>query len=181
MLHPVPPEITFGPVFKQNFLRRVGLLLLSDGADVLQGCSAEQEASVSRLLLVLLSAGLPFTSTACQTDTKSGTNWHGLWQLSDVPVKLLMTRLTPSSIQTVSRYGNTVKIRSSCACCVLQYWCCLLLCRPFPCSFSRINSHVPMLTQCPLLHRWGLSGMRWRTALMIYSFIFCSDCELWMY
>lgn len=78
MLCPIPLKITFGPVFRQNFLRRVGLLLLSDGADMLLGCSAEQEASVSRLLLVLLSAGLPFTSSAYQTDTKSGTNWHWL-------------------------------------------------------------------------------------------------------
>lgn len=75
---PIPPKITFGHVFRLNFPRRVSLLLLSDEADVLQECSAEQEASVSRLLLVLLSAGLPFTSNAYQTDTKSGTNWHWL-------------------------------------------------------------------------------------------------------
>lgn len=111
MLCPIHPEMRVGTVFKENFLP-----LLSDGADVLLGRSAEQESSVSRLLLVLLSAGSPFTSTAYQTDTESGTNWHGLWQLSDVPVKLLMTRLTPSSIQTVSRSGNSVKIHSSCAC-----------------------------------------------------------------
>lgn len=173
--------MTFGPVFKQNFFIQAGLVLLSDGADVLQWCSAEQEVLVSRLLLVLLSAGLPFTSTAYQTNTKTGTNWHGLWQLSDVAVKLLMTRLTPSSIQTVSCYGNSVKIHSSCACCVLQYWCSLLLFRPFLPSFLCMNTHIPMLTQCPSLHRWVLSDMRWRTALMIYSPIFCSDCELWRY
>lgn len=33
------------------------------------GCSAEQERSVSRVLLVLLSAALPLVSPAYQTDT----------------------------------------------------------------------------------------------------------------
>lgn len=41
-------------------------------------CSAEQGGSVSRVLLMLLSASSPFFSPVYQTDTQSGTNWHGL-------------------------------------------------------------------------------------------------------
>lgn len=52
-----------------------------------------------------------------------------------------MTRLTPSSIQTGSRYGNSVKMHSSCACYVLQYRRCLQVCRPFPPLFLLMHKH----------------------------------------